>query len=59
MPSGCCEMDVKVTDEMDRKHEGKEKNTPSRRVKSGGLRLGDALQLQEEGTEAVDTEKDR
>jgi len=52
-------MDVKVTDEMDRKHEGKEKNTPSRRVKSGGLRLGDALQLQEEGTEAVDTEKDR
>ena len=53
-------MDVKVTetDQMDRKYEGKEKNTPSRRVKSGGL--GESLQLAvEEGTEAVDTEKDR
>lgn len=50
-------MDVKVTDQMDRKYEGKEKNTPSRRVKSGGL--GESLQLVEEGTEAVDTEKDR
>lgn len=46
-----------MTDQMDRKYEGKEKNTPSRRVKSGGL--GESLQLVEEGTEAVDTEKDR
>ena len=50
-------MDVKATDQIDRIYE--EKNTPSRRVKSGGLRLGDARQLLGEETEAVDTEKDR